>query len=154
MKNVKQKIESKDILKVVAKLGGKDHGDHWMCLCPAHPDKTPSLCISEALDGKMLAHCHADCDQERVVSALKERHCWPSPNRDATPEIVAEVRYAYMNADGSEEALMVVRQNLSDGKKKITQQCRKDGQWVPGGYKGPLQPYRFKKRSSTAKSGL
>ena len=35
--------------------------------CPAHPDKTPSLSIREADDGKLLVHCFAGCDHDAIV---------------------------------------------------------------------------------------
>jgi putative DNA primase/helicase len=35
----------------------------------------PSLSISDA-DGKVLVRCHAGCDQERVIAALRSRGLW------------------------------------------------------------------------------
>ena len=46
-----------------------------MARCPAHDDREPSLSISEA-DGKVLVRCHAGCDQERVIAALRSRGLW------------------------------------------------------------------------------
>jgi 5S rRNA maturation endonuclease (ribonuclease M5) len=37
--------------------------------CPAHPDRTPSLSITEA-DGKALVYCHAGCSIEDILAAL------------------------------------------------------------------------------------
>jgi hypothetical protein len=38
--------------------------------CPAHKDKTPSLSIRFADDGRILMHCFAGCRIEDVVSAI------------------------------------------------------------------------------------
>ncbi|WP_027892357.1 toprim domain-containing protein [Calidithermus chliarophilus] len=41
----------------------------WMALCPAHPDRKPSLSI-RVLDDKILLHCFAGCDGDAVLGAL------------------------------------------------------------------------------------
>ena len=57
-------------------LGGRKAGGGWMARCPAHDDRTPSLSIRDADDGKVLVRCHAGCDQERVIAALRARGLW------------------------------------------------------------------------------
>ena len=57
-------------------LGGRKVGGGWMARCPAHHDREPSLSIREADDGKILVHCHAGCDQARVISILRSRGLW------------------------------------------------------------------------------
>ena len=47
-----------------------------MCRCPAHDDRDPSFSICDADDGKVLVYCHAGCDQERVITALRARGLW------------------------------------------------------------------------------
>ncbi|MGC8968419.1 MAG: DUF7146 domain-containing protein [Thermus sp.] len=42
----------------------------WLGLCPAHADRTPSLSIREAEDGRVLVHCFAGCPTEAVLEAL------------------------------------------------------------------------------------
>lgn len=44
--------------------GGKGN---WRC--PAHPDNTPSLAVSNG-DGRVLINCHAGCPVEAVLAAL------------------------------------------------------------------------------------
>ena len=46
--------------------------DGWYCLCPAHADTEPSLCVTEK-DGKLLWVCRAGCDQKIVTAAIKAR---------------------------------------------------------------------------------
>ena len=57
-------------------LGGRQTGGTWTARCPAHDDRTPSLSIRDADGGKVLVHCHAGCDQERVIAALRGRGLW------------------------------------------------------------------------------
>lgn len=56
---------------ITAKTGyePKPSGEGFVCRCPAHDDKTPSLSISES-GGKILLHCHAGCSPEAICSAL------------------------------------------------------------------------------------
>jgi putative DNA primase/helicase len=57
-------------------LGGRKAGRNWMARCPAHDDREPSLSISDANDGKVLVCCHAGCDQQQVIAALRSRGLW------------------------------------------------------------------------------
>ena len=57
-------------------LGGRKAGSGWTARCPAHDDRTPSLSIRDADDNKVLVRCHAGCDQERVIAALRARGLW------------------------------------------------------------------------------
>jgi hypothetical protein len=57
-------------------LGGRKASCGWIARCPAHDDRTPSLSIRYAEDNKVLVHCHAGCDQERVIAALRARGLW------------------------------------------------------------------------------
>jgi putative DNA primase/helicase len=57
-------------------LGGRKAGADYVARCPAHNDRKPSLSISDANDGKVLVYCHAGCDQEQVITALRRRGLW------------------------------------------------------------------------------
>jgi putative DNA primase/helicase len=57
-------------------LGGRKAGSGWTARCPTHDDRTPSLSIRDAEDNKVLVRCHAGCDQERVITALRTRGLW------------------------------------------------------------------------------
>lgn len=60
----------------------------WLALCPAHPDRKPSLSI-RLEGGRVLVHCFAGCDADAVLAAvglswrdLHRGHArpWESPN--------------------------------------------------------------------------
>ena len=42
----------------------------WQALCPAHPDKSPSLGVKLTDDGKILIHCFAGCHVRDIVDAM------------------------------------------------------------------------------------
>lgn len=61
----------KPIEIVLEKLTGVEkNGKGWRACCPAHPDRTPSLSVSEADDGKVLLKCFAGCSARQVVGAI------------------------------------------------------------------------------------
>jgi len=62
-------------------LDGRRSGGGWVARCPAHDDRTPSLSIQDALDGRVLVYCHAGCEQAHVINALRQRRLWPSNDR-------------------------------------------------------------------------
>jgi hypothetical protein len=45
-------------------------GAGWIARCPAHPDRSPSLSISEGHEGKILLHCFGGCTSEAVCDSL------------------------------------------------------------------------------------
>lgn len=50
--------------------GVQKAGKAFKALCPAHPDRSPSLSIKEGDDGRVLLHCFAGCEVRAVVAAL------------------------------------------------------------------------------------
>lgn len=49
----------------------KRTGDgRYVACCPAHDDSSPSLCIRELPDGRVLIHCFGGCDIESILSAM------------------------------------------------------------------------------------
>ena len=120
---------------VIAKaLGGHKAGAGWMARCPAHHDRTPSLSIREADDGKVLIRCHAGCDQEQVIASLRSRRLWmeigsrrfmrlasrsvpkkTGPDRDDTKrtEAALAIWQATMSADGTLVETYLVSRGLN-----------------------------------------
>ena len=60
---------------IATALQGRRAGYGWMACCPAHEDRTPSLSICDGED-KVLVHCHAGCEQDQVIAALRSRGLW------------------------------------------------------------------------------
>jgi hypothetical protein len=58
--------------KIVARLEGVvNRGDgKWAARCPAHEDRGPSLSIGTGTDGRLLLHCFAGCEPEKILAAL------------------------------------------------------------------------------------
>jgi putative DNA primase/helicase len=56
--------------------GAKRIAGGFICRCPAHEDRKPSLSISSGRDGKVLVRCHAGCNQRDVIAILRQRGLW------------------------------------------------------------------------------
>ena len=95
-------------------LHGRKSGTGWLARCPAHDDRNPSLSLSD-VDGKVLVCCHAGCDQQRVIEALKDRDLWPEVERVQTHKIIDT--YDYRDASGS-LLYQVVRYEPKDFKQR------------------------------------
>lgn len=61
---------------IAAALGGRKAGNGWIARCLAHDDRKPSLSIRDGHDGKVLVHCHAGCEQQTVIQALRDQGLW------------------------------------------------------------------------------
>jgi putative DNA primase/helicase len=92
-------------------LKGRKVGGGWMARCPAHDDREPSLSIRDADDGKVLVHCHAGCDQERVVAILRSRGLWvkngPYPSKRFASRVAATSQPAPDDAKRTDAALAI-----------------------------------------------
>ena len=84
-----------------------------MACCPAHDDSEPSLSIRDADDGKLLVHCHAGCNQESVIAALRARGLWPQkglhPFKRSAPRAAATRQPDRGDAKRTEAALAIWR---------------------------------------------
>ncbi len=65
---------------IARSLGGRRSGSGYVCRCPSHQDKSPSLSVTEK-GGKVLAHCFGGCSQTDVIDALRSRGLWPERER-------------------------------------------------------------------------
>lgn len=55
---------------LISKTNAVRKGDNWQGKCPAHEDKTASLSLSCATDGKILLNCFAGCATETIIQQL------------------------------------------------------------------------------------
>jgi len=62
---------SGDAQTLTAALKGRWHGRYGTACCPAHGDRTPSLSLSNAPDGRLLLRCHTGCDFLAILDALR-----------------------------------------------------------------------------------
>ena len=55
-----------------------------MARCPAHQDRTPSLSVSQADDGRILMHCFAGCHIADVTAAIgfEVKDLFPAADRE------------------------------------------------------------------------
>lgn len=58
-----------NLLSRLDKVKRTGHGT-YQARCPAHDDRGPSLSIRELDDGRILLHCHAECETFDVLAAI------------------------------------------------------------------------------------
>ena len=78
--------------EIARHLRGRRSGASWLACCPAHDDRNPSLSLRD-VDGKVLVHCHAGCEQNAVIAALSARGLWAAQEPRQRRRIVAEYNY-------------------------------------------------------------
>lgn len=84
-----------DIDQFLSMLDGvrKVGNDRWKAKCPSHEDKTPSLSIRQAEDGRILLHDFGlDCDINDICAALGLRVADLMPPRLDRPYMRPEER--------------------------------------------------------------
>lgn len=72
MKYYKHSLDAESIAHA---LDGKRTGKGFMCCCPAHDDRSPSLSITDS-DNNILLHCFAGCTFEEITCALRGMGLW------------------------------------------------------------------------------
>jgi predicted transcriptional regulator len=155
--------------RITRALEGKPRANgSYVCKCPAHDDKNPSLSVSFK-DGKILLHCFAGCSQDAVIDALKARGLWektsssnessykPPPRKTKTkdpppvkpiPKGVAyywhgkQIKDSWTYKDKDGKVLGHVVRYEKDGKKEIIPYFYKNGEnWTNGSLKAPRPLY-------------
>ena len=85
-------------------LGARKVGAGWLARCPAHDDQNPSLSIKEGEGGRALVYCHAGCDQERVIRALKLRGLWSEAGEAVFDRKQSDFSAAKSNQEATERS--------------------------------------------------
>ena len=94
-------------------LGARPSGGGWTARCPAHDDHSPSLSIRDTDDGTVLVHCHAGCEQEQVIAALRSLNLWEDGacrQRSAgrpKPRLIATRKHDRHDAERTRTALSI-----------------------------------------------
>ena len=138
--------------EILSRLHGvHGSGKQYTARCPAHDDHNASLSIGQGDDGKILLHCHAGCDVEKILSALglKKADLFNKP--DAAQDFGPVARSGTMQAASEEDTyiyrdgnnipiLRKVRVRKPDGGKSFYWQYLDSGQWKKGrnGQAAPL----------------
>jgi putative DNA primase/helicase len=117
--------------------GVKRQGQGWQACCPGHEDRHASLSVHTGTDGRLLLHCHAGCDLEHILDAMRidVKDLFPdSPNGKG--EILAT--YDYTDAAGA-ILFQVVRFYPKDFRQR--RPVGDDWEWSLGDT--PRVPYRL-----------
>ncbi|MFJ8951862.1 AAA family ATPase [Streptomyces sp. NPDC102381] len=121
--------------------------------CPAHEDRAPSLSIGQRKDGNgVVLNCHAGCDPEDVVGALKltMQDLFDEPmEKPERPQVVAE--YPYVDEQG--QVLLKVKRLEPgyNGERKTFRQFAPDGKPKVSGIRRVL--YRLPEVIAAAQAG-
>lgn len=131
------------VTEVLSLLRGvEEHDGYWTALCPAHEDKTASLSVTEAADGKVLLKCHAGCTEHgpaKVCHALGKPVAWLFPDHGLSrddqkayakrPKGQLVATFDYRDAEG---ALVFQSQRFETDSDKTFRQRRPDGDggWI------------------------
>lgn len=77
--------------KVTAKKPTKNGLNQWQARCPSHADKSPSLVITECVDGTVLLKCWAGCTTDEIVNSigleLKDLFAHSSNKQSNNPQV-------------------------------------------------------------------
>ena len=58
--------------EIAVDLGGASRsGRGWLCRCPVHPDRTPSLSVMDGDRAPIVVKCFAGCDSREVLAELR-----------------------------------------------------------------------------------
>lgn len=78
-------MEGQALLNDIVRALGKAKSDgpnRWKVLCPAHPDKNPSLSVTLGDNGMPVFYCHAcDASGEIIIPILRDRGLWPETKK-------------------------------------------------------------------------
>lgn len=60
------------VTELLSRLSGvkKTGAATWVSRCPSHTDRSPSLSIRDADDGRVLVHCFAGCGTDDVLASV------------------------------------------------------------------------------------
>lgn len=128
--------------QIAHRLHGKKTSSGYMACCPAHEDRSPSLSVRDADDGRVLVHCHAGCSQDAVIEALRDLDLWESQGTNSVEwlEWCDGIRYhrswgdpvcGYDYRDASGDLLYkIVRFRQASGDKTFRQGYYDCGRWL------------------------
>src|SRR5262245_42165361 len=98
-----------DYRELLDRLKAKPAGRNaWTSRCPAHDDRTPSLSLKLADDGRLLWCCQAGCRQDIVTAAIRalgyreephdRQECHRERSRTSPPSTLPKARRIWREA--------------------------------------------------------
>ncbi len=127
--------------------------NQWLAICPAHPDRSPSLSISTGTDGKILVSCHAGCDFQSIADAVEmpkgDFFVEGTGEREVTRRRV-KATYDYLDEDGT-LLFQVVRYEPKEFRQR-TPDGRGGWEWAASGTK--RVPYRLPRVLDAISKGI
>ena len=73
-------------IEVARALKAKRSGRFWVCSCPCHDDRSPSLGFYDG-HTTVVFTCFAGCDPCDVIEALRDRGIWNERRRRRTESV-------------------------------------------------------------------
>lgn len=105
---INNSLNLQEILNLICiKTGSnpKPAGKTNLIRCSAHPDKAPSLAVSQGDDGKILFYCHADCSPEAICASIGISMSDLFPNKPPLfkpPIQIKRTEYPYHDEQGKQ----------------------------------------------------
>jgi DNA primase len=90
--------------------------------CPAHSDKSPSLAIREAEDGRILLHCFAGCNVHQICEAISIEIRDLFPWTDCASQQVRAARRRKQEVIQQREEVQRLKNAIADARRIA--QCR------------------------------
>jgi hypothetical protein len=126
--------------------GPGPNGD-YLCLCPAHPDTTPSLSLKDG-DSGLLAHCFAGCSNPAIFAAMARLGYWTPPAADpemepkgAAPDVDVDVEGAVEGDEAEDPAEAATKAAVEAKAKKLAEaRARFVAVWAGFDPKSALHP--------------
>ena len=105
----------------------------WSARCPVHDDRRNSLYIGQKTDGKIMIHCQAGCDNDRILTAAGLTYADLFTEKKAPKQEPAkrEAEYLY-NDEARGIHLKKIRLRNPDGSKAFFWQRLEAGEWKNG----------------------
>lgn len=90
----------------------------WVACCPAHVDKSPSLAIGEADDGRVLVHCHSGCSALDVITSigLQWSDLYPETDRNHR-SLMSHIRTRPKHLELEDRVISLAEDAVKSGKK-------------------------------------
>ena len=106
-------------------------GNSWICKCPAHADRNPSLSISEGDKGIVL-HCHAGCQPAAVCGAvgLKLQDLFTKNGHEHANGALPKILETYRYVDAAANLLFEVVRFFPKTFRQRRPDSARPGEWV------------------------